>query len=155
MDRQKEQVIDPVREALKPSHVAHVALLPASLNISKEALGYPVLTWETLKESKEKQFGVSHFTSVLGSALVDWGSYVASWQTPFDQRSGQEIFDGWKSGTLEFPYMGRAGGFEGKQLAEDLTGSWKQQMYRLRNEETGSSNWFKVEAFVERLEAQA
>jgi len=64
--------------------------------------------------------------------------------------SGQQIYNRYKSGSLEYTFMGRTGGREGSELIADLaTGRWRTQQYEVRIERiSGNRNWFSVRSFV-------
>ena len=78
---------------------------------------------------------------------VGWGS---SRRNADAMVPGQQIYDGFTAGTLEYTYMGRTGGREGPELLEDLaSGGWRARSYEVRfNRISGNRNWFSIESFV-------
>lgn len=74
-----------------------------------------------------------------------------------DLVSGQEIYDGFKAGTLPFTWMGRNLGRSGQTLRDDLSsGKWRTWSYEVRYESiSGNRNWFPISDFVEMVDQRS
>lgn len=149
-----------------PSRVAHLALLPRALSSRLGALTRPTLTWEELAAAYANvapRYWLAQLdyanTSGLG-APVDalYGVNAHGHRTGAELAEGSLLPGPGDSTDLDlgipFDYMGRAGGLDGKALAEDLaTGRWKTQKYEVRVGDAPNANWFAISDFLDRVTA--
>jgi len=141
---------------LNRAKVAHVLLLPERLSTS--GVTFPVVTWEQVLRAYST-VGPRYWAAMLWTALERYDELVSVADTyglnAEARLSGLQLRDAAERGALLYGYMGRSGGLDGPNLAEDLsTDRWKKQLYEVRTTPLpGNRNWFEVSSFLARLTA--
>ena len=134
-----------------------VALLPEPLARALGPLPEPVvtLTWEALADTY-RDVAPGYWLAMLDAAL-DRYEELASSTTRNDHHrmSGLEILAAAGAESFEYRFIGRQGGKGAQPFAEDFDpdGRWRGRVYQLRTTELlGNSNWFEIEAFLDKAE---
>ncbi len=161
MGRQRELILDYLAAALGIDTVLHAALLPAGLLEEFGGFAYPAVTWEALLDSFSVGRSDDYWIRMLRLALEAWPTLVGP-RTVFGKNAdgrlrGLEIVNKFRSGDLEFEFMGRNEGLAGGPLDNDLrSGGWRRQVYQVRRDgPPPSRNWFLVADFVAEVERHA
>jgi hypothetical protein len=156
---QREKVLTPLASGIPEARLVQVALLPAGMRITAEAIQPArLLHWEQIVKEFAVVASASYFCGVLDLALKHY-EVLRNEKLVFHanmeaKMTGEEILKGYDDGTLEFRTMGRAGGSTGAGLAQDLaSGRWRKRHYELRSQETplANRNWFAIKDFVARV----
>ncbi|MDD5094111.1 MAG: hypothetical protein PHV74_07015 [Dehalococcoidia bacterium] len=156
----QEAILDAIREALKIDTVHHFALLPEPLAEQMDGLQFPILTWEALQKAYEPVCRGDYFFEMLGIALEMYDKLVAR-RSGFglnceEKIPGEQIYDGFRNGTLNKSSMGRYGGFKGDQLKQDIVSArWRTFQYETSSKDSSqlNRNWFNVADFVNLIES--
>jgi hypothetical protein len=158
MNKQKE-MLNIVKQTLGIEY-CHFALLPQKLakRIGKETLEDGVITWEAIRDLFDPVAKDDYFMTMLKIALDSYDTLASSFESNYGKNNekkmtGQEIYNSFKANTLEYQFMGRKFGVDGKLLKKDLEkDNWKTQNYETRKTELIKKNWFAVEAFVKKID---
>jgi hypothetical protein len=163
IQNQAGRVLRPIAEALKieRKNVHQAALLPEALRRAMGTLDFPVVTWERLLSDYEHALGSNdYWLGVLRIALNKYEELVARpviYGKHMDDRlPGRQIYSEFKKGTLHFTCMGRNQGLRGDPLKADIdSGAWERQLYEVnRQEHPPNFNWFRIEEFINLIDAQ-
>jgi hypothetical protein len=157
--RKREKVLEPLAKGIPEAQLVQVALLPAGMHITAEAIRPArLLHWEQIVKEFADVASASYFCGVLDIALKHY-EVLRNEKLVFHanmeaQMTGEDILKRYDNGTLEFRAMGRKGGSTGAGLARDLTlGGWRKRRYELRSQETPPAwrNRLAIEDFVARV----
>lgn len=152
---QLDQVCAHLATHLDVTHVrlAHWALLPAKLAEAMTDLGTPIITWEQILDAYS-DVDQRYFHAVLATALRRYDGLVSRWSGNQDgELAGAKLVTRSLAGDRVWPYMGAAGGLNGKRVTASIAdGSWATREFQCRHEPlSGNKNWFTVEEFVRAL----
>lgn len=156
---QREKVLEPLASGIPEVRLVQVALLPAEMRITAEAIQPArLLHWEQIVKEFVDVTSASYFCGVLDLALKHYEDlrnvklvFHANMEA---MMTGEDILKGHDDGTLVFRTMGRKGGSTGSGLVQDLvSGGWRQRRYELSSRESplANGNWFAIRDFVDRV----
>lgn len=156
----QKQHVDLWIHRLHVSRHQHVLLLPKPLadavipEFVASGADWPVVTWQAVADLY-RGLADPYWVNTLDEALAKYDVLVSVGpqfgQHKDDSITGSEIIDGWPD--HGFICMGRGGGLSGEKLAEDIrSGGWRTQVYEVsRQDQSGRTNWFSIDAFRQRL----
>lgn len=158
MDAQKEILIA-IKKNLGINLCHHFALLPEKFVKRLGKVDFKILTWESILDKFKHVCGNDYFYSLLSIAIEDYDKLTAS-EVTFGKNNegylnGATIYAQFKKNELEVSWMGRAGGFHGHKLQEDISsGKWRTQNYETRATHPPGSgkNWFLIQDFIKLVE---
>jgi hypothetical protein len=108
----------------------------------------PYLTWSELSQFYDDDLLLKRADEIYEpDQKRSWGRHNTG-----GYKNGEELLDAFERGE-EF-FVGRYGGLEGPQLAEDInSGAWRSQRYETNRESTEapSPNWFRLSEFMSRI----
>jgi hypothetical protein len=150
-------LLDPVTEQLgtilgHPVRLVHAALLPCAYAHTVSGLGFPVITWEQVRDSY-RDVAPRYFHTMLTIALERHPQLVASPIANQDTSlTGAALVQRYVAGDRTYAWMGRGGGLTGSTLDQDITeGRWREIAYQCSTTPVENRNWFSVADFINRL----
>jgi hypothetical protein len=147
------------RLRVEAPRIAHRALLPARFAGTLGPLLVPIITWEQILETFA-DVAPPYFLEMLRVALARYDELVAPRTLTFEANAefkltGAEIQRQYAEGRISAAWMGRRGGLNGPELANDLaTGKWITFRYECSSKPVRNANWFPITAFIARINAR-
>jgi len=145
------------RLGVEAPRIAHRALLPARFVSTLGPILVPIITWEQILETFA-DVAPPYFLEVLRLALTRYDELAAPKTFNFEANAefklpGSEIRRRYAEGTLTTAWMGRRGGFNGPELANDIaTGKWLTYRYECSSKPVHNANWFPIAEFIARVD---
>jgi hypothetical protein len=150
-------LLGPVAEQLgtilgEPVRLVHAALLPRAYAGTASGLGFPIITWEQVRDAY-RDVAPRYFHDMLTIALERHPQLVASPIANQDTcLTGATLVQRYLAGDRTYAWMGRNGGLTGARLDQDIAeGRWHEIAYQCSTTSVENRNWFSVANFIHRL----
>ncbi len=156
MAANKGKILDYLKKCLSIDKIVHCALLPQKLASQLGDFGYPVVTWEQIRDEYGRIYQGDYFLELLKISLELYGDLVSR-GVSFGQYAeakmrGEDIYNLYKANELNMIIMGRSRGLQGA-YSDIRLDRWRNQHYETSSvTEPPNSNWFFVKQFVERID---
>ena len=150
------KILDYLKKCLSIDKIVHCALLPQKLASQLGDFGYPVVTWEQIRDEYGRIYQGDYFLELLKISLELYGDLVSR-GVSFGQYAeakmrGEDIYNLYKANELNMIIMGRSRGLQGA-YSDIRLDRWRNQHYETSSvTEPPNSNWFFVKQFVERID---